>query len=166
MADEPARVLVEDRDAGDVARQQIRGELDPLPRRSERACEAARERRLADAGDVLQQKVALREQAYERQVDHLGLALDEAVDRAGDPAGRLLEVRRAVFRERRLALYDRLEIPGALGHPTALSAGTDAVEIGTRLSTPTASRIASRLARPNRASGSRCAPSAHSFQAL
>ena len=89
MEDELARVLVEDRDAGDVARQQIRRELDPLPRRSECACEAARERRLPDARDVLQQQVALGEQADEGEVDHLGLALDEAVDRGRDPAGRL-----------------------------------------------------------------------------
>ena len=141
---ELARVLMEDRDAGDVARQQIRCELDPLPRCPQCACEAARERRLPHARDVLQQQVTLGEQADEGQVDHLGLALDEAVDRGGDPPGGLLELGCALLREWRRARRDCLEICHALRHPATLSAGTGAAEIGVRSSTPTASRTASR----------------------
>ena len=39
--------------------------------------ERAGERRLAGAGHVLEQQVALGEQAHHRVVDHLGLALDD-----------------------------------------------------------------------------------------
>ena len=38
------------------------------------------ERRLADAGDVLDEQVALGHEAHERQVDLLPLALDHALD--------------------------------------------------------------------------------------
>ena len=135
---------MKDRDAGDVARQQVGGELDPLPGRPECAREAARERRLPHARDVLQQQVALGEQADEGQVDHLGLALDEAVDRGGDPPGGLLELGCAVLREWSRARHDCLEIRHALRHLATLSAATGAVEIGARSSTPSASRTASR----------------------
>ena len=39
-----------------------------------------RQRRLADAGDVLDQQVAAREQAGERELQRLGLADDDAVE--------------------------------------------------------------------------------------
>ncbi len=59
MEDESVLVLVEDRDAGHIARQQVGSELDALPRRPERAGEAARNRGLAHAGNVLEQQMPL-----------------------------------------------------------------------------------------------------------
>ena len=63
-----ARAVV-DRDADDVGRQQVARELDALVREAEHARERVRERRLADARDVLDQEVAAREQAGEREPD-------------------------------------------------------------------------------------------------
>ena len=62
-------VAVEDRDAEDVGRQQVAGELDALEVQPERCGQGMRQRGLADAGHVLDQQVAARQQAGERQPD-------------------------------------------------------------------------------------------------
>ena len=67
-------------DADDVGRQQVAGELDALEVQPERARQHVRERGLADAGQILDQQVAAREQAGEREADLLFLAEDDAAD--------------------------------------------------------------------------------------
>ena len=62
---ERLRALVEDRHAEHVGRQQVARELDARVLEAERRRERLGERRLADAGDVLDQQVAAREQARE-----------------------------------------------------------------------------------------------------
>jgi len=56
-----------DRDAKDVRRQQVAGELNALELQSEHARERERERGLADAGHVLDQQMSARQHAGQRQ---------------------------------------------------------------------------------------------------
>ena len=77
---------VVDRDADDVARQQVAGELDAAKRAAERRREGARERRLADAGDVLDEQVAARQQRDHRGADRLRLAADDFRDGILEPS--------------------------------------------------------------------------------
>ena len=75
----PLLALV-DGDAEDVGRQHVARELDALELQSERARQHVRERGLADAGNVLDQQVAAREQAGERHADLPFLAENDAAD--------------------------------------------------------------------------------------
>ena len=68
------------RHAGDVGRQEVGGELDAVAGAADRRRDRLGQRRLADAGDVLDEEVALGEEAHEREVDLLALALDHALD--------------------------------------------------------------------------------------
>ena len=77
--DELGRALVEDRDAEHVAREQVARELDAAQLAADGASERARERRLADAGHVLDEEVAAREQRHERELDDFGLALERTL---------------------------------------------------------------------------------------
>ena len=77
--------LVVDRHAGDVGGQQVGRELDAVPRDRQRGRQRAGQRGLAGAGHVLEQQVALGEQADDRVVDHLGLALDDVADVRAQP---------------------------------------------------------------------------------
>ena len=88
MEGEAGGVAVVDRHADDVGRQKIRGELDALQAEPEAGRERVRERRLAHAGQVLDQQVAAREQAREREPHRVGLAEQHAVDLALGRGGR------------------------------------------------------------------------------
>ena len=77
---ERLRALVEDRHAEHVGRQEVARELDARVLEAERRRERLRQRRLADAGNVLDQQVAAREQAGEREPQRLVLADDDAVE--------------------------------------------------------------------------------------
>ena len=68
------------RDAENVGGQQVAGELDALVVRADDPCHGMRECCLADAGHVLDQEVAPRQQAAERKADLLVLAQQDAVD--------------------------------------------------------------------------------------
>ena len=68
------------RHAGHVGRQEVGRELDALARAADRAGDRLRQRRLADARDVFDEEVPLGEQAHEREVDRVALALDHAFD--------------------------------------------------------------------------------------
>ncbi len=68
------------RHAGDVGRQEVGGELDAVARAADRRRDRLGQRGLADAGDVLDEEVALGEEAHEREVHLLALALDDALD--------------------------------------------------------------------------------------
>ena len=67
MEAERLRPLVEDRHAEHVGRQEVARELDARVLEAERRRQRLRQRRLADAGDVLDQQVAAREQAGQRE---------------------------------------------------------------------------------------------------
>ena len=68
------------RHAEHVGRQEVGRELDAVPGAGDRAGDRLRERRLADARDVLDEEVTLGEQAEEREAHLVGLALDDALD--------------------------------------------------------------------------------------
>ena len=85
--DELARPLIIDRDAHDVARQQIARELHAPQIPSDGARERARERRLADARDVLDEQVPSAEQRDERELHGLFLSLESAFDRVAQASG-------------------------------------------------------------------------------
>ena len=77
---ETAVIAVEDRGADDVGRQQVAGELDAPERQAEDRRQAAREQRLADAGNVLDQQVPVGEQAGDGEADLVLLAKDDLAD--------------------------------------------------------------------------------------
>ena len=72
--------LVVDADAEHVARQQVARELDAPQLAADGLGEGARERGLADAGDVLDEQVAAREERDERELDGVVLALEGPLD--------------------------------------------------------------------------------------
>jgi hypothetical protein len=78
MEFEGAAVALEDGHAGDVCRQQIAGELNPLKLEPERAGQGVGEGGLADSGNVLDEQVAASEQTSERQSNLRLLAEDDA----------------------------------------------------------------------------------------
>src|SRR6476661_3445924 len=69
-----------DRHAGDVAREQVGRELDAAVRALDRGREGAGELGLAGAGEVLEEHVALGEQAGQREARHVLLAQDGLLD--------------------------------------------------------------------------------------
>jgi hypothetical protein len=105
---ELARSLIEDRDAGDVGGQQVRGELDPAPLAAYGGGDGAGQRCLADAGDVLDQQMALGEEPGERQPDHLGLAEHDRGDVGRQPGSDIGEALHLVGGKRRRTLGHRV----------------------------------------------------------
>mgnify|MGYP000504077994 CR=1 FL=1 len=77
---EIARVRLVDGHADDVGRQQVAGELDAAEAQAEGARQAVGEGGLAHARQVLDQQVAARQQAGQRQPYLPGLADDQALD--------------------------------------------------------------------------------------
>ena len=75
-----AGFLVEDRHAGDVRRQQIRGALDALHIHRDRTGQGPRQHGLAGAGHIFQQHMAAAQQRHHGQFDHRALADDDALD--------------------------------------------------------------------------------------
>ncbi len=65
-----------DADADEVGREQVGRELDPLPAAVDRRRERLGEARLADTRDVLDEEMALREQAHHGEFDRIGLAVE------------------------------------------------------------------------------------------
>ena len=72
------RGAVEDRNAEDVGRQQVAGELHALPVEAQHPRQRMRQRGLADAGHVFDQQVAARQQAGQARRICCGLAEDDA----------------------------------------------------------------------------------------
>jgi len=85
-------LLAVDRHAGDVAGQQVRGELDAPDGAVDRAGERFRQRRLAHAGDVLEQQVSLCEQHGHGEAYQLAAAGDHGLHRGAHRRGGLGEV--------------------------------------------------------------------------
>ena len=80
MEAECARLGVEDRHAQHVGGQQVARELDARVFETEGRRERLRERRLADAGNVLDQQVAAREETGEGEPQRIALADDDAIE--------------------------------------------------------------------------------------
>ena len=77
--DELAAALVVDADAEDVAREQVAGELHAAQLAADGLGDGARERRLADAGHVLDEQVAAGEERDERELDGVLLAFERTL---------------------------------------------------------------------------------------
>src|SRR5262249_55753809 len=80
--------LIEDRGARDVGGHQVRRELDARERHVEGLREAARDQRLREPRIVLDQDVAVGEEAEQHELERLPLADDGALD-LGEDAVRL-----------------------------------------------------------------------------
>ena len=78
---ERARATIEDRHTEDVGGQQVAGELDALELQPDQPCEHMGERGLAHAGYVLDQQVAARDQAGQREAQFVPLAEDDVAGR-------------------------------------------------------------------------------------
>ena len=77
--------LVVDRRAGHVGGHQVGRELDPAEAQSGRLREGARHQRLGQAGEILDQDVAVGEQAEQDELERLTLADDRALDLVEQP---------------------------------------------------------------------------------
>src|SRR5690606_21568638 len=77
---EAPRLGMEDRHARDVAREEIRSELDAFEAGAERLGEAPGEHRLSEAGHILDQKMAASEEGSESHANDIVLADDDATD--------------------------------------------------------------------------------------
>ncbi len=84
---ELAQFLVEGADPGQVARQQVRRELNPPDRAVDGPGQRLGQLGLADAGHVLDEHVPLGEQDGHRQPDRLGLAGDHRLHGRADAMG-------------------------------------------------------------------------------
>jgi hypothetical protein len=97
---ESAVALVVDREPDDVGRQEVGGELDALEGAVDGLCERLRERRLADAGDVLDEKVPTRQKRDGREPHGLGLPANHTLDRPTQPRHALRRLGRRHRRDR------------------------------------------------------------------
>ena len=77
---EVGAALVVDRDAEDVAGQEVTGELDAPEIAADGAGQGASEGRLAHTGHVLDQQMTAAKQRHERKLDHIGFALERPFD--------------------------------------------------------------------------------------
>jgi len=90
---EPSRLLIEDADTGDVAGQEVRGELDATAGGALDALrDGPRQRCLAGSGYVFQEQVSFTDQGREGQLDRAGLphhdlfdVRDKATEHVGEP---------------------------------------------------------------------------------
>ena len=74
------RLLVEDRDARHIRRQQVRSELDSAEGAAERPGEGLRQDGLPGAGDILEEDVAAAHERHERELDLVMLAKNDPLD--------------------------------------------------------------------------------------
>ena len=77
---ELAGLLVEYVDAGNIGGQEIGRELDAAESAAQRPRQRLRQRRLAHAGHVLQQDMAVGEESNQKQFDRRRLSDDDASD--------------------------------------------------------------------------------------
>ena len=76
MKNQRLRGRIQRRKTNDIRRQQIGGELNTAKIQTERRGKGFRERRLARAGQILEQQMPAREQTGDRERNHLLLADD------------------------------------------------------------------------------------------
>ena len=125
---ELARRLVVDGHAGHVRGEQVGGELDPADGAVDRAGQGLGEERLADAGHVFEQQVALGQQHCQGELGGFGLAVDHGVDGGQDAFARGAEGRR---RPRRPGLWPLSWLPAVRSTPgEALPAGESLIDRG------------------------------------
>ena len=86
-------LLVVDRQAGHVGREQVRRELDPPERAAQAAGDRLREDGLAGPRHVLDEEMAAAQQGDERETDLVMLADDDALDIGEDLVPGLLDLR-------------------------------------------------------------------------
>ena len=98
-----AGLLVEDAHAGDVAGQQVGGELDAREAAVDRAGQRLGEERLADARVVLDDDVAAGQQRDDAGLDDLVLAEDDRRDVGGDAVRPVRDLLQLALAEGRLA---------------------------------------------------------------
>ena len=89
LEDERAALGLPDRDAEDIGREHVGGELDALEAGADGSRQRGGQRGLADAGDVLDQQVTARHQADHGEAHHLRLADQGAADVRLQPADQL-----------------------------------------------------------------------------
>src|SRR5205807_45696 len=82
---ELASALIENRDAGDIAWQQVGCELNALERAANGASDGFCEHCFADAGDILNEEVAAAQNGNECQAYSIVFADDDALDVGDDP---------------------------------------------------------------------------------
>src|SRR5581483_11382491 len=104
-------VAVVDRHADDVGRQHVARELDAVEVEAQQLRQHMRERRLADAGEILDQQVPAREQAGEREPDLTLFAEDDLARLLND----------ALYRRKCHSRVDR-RIPEFTGKPISWDA--------------------------------------------
>ena len=85
-------LLVVDREAGHVRRQEVRRELDAAEGTAETLRDGLGQDGLAGAGDVLDEEVAATEERHEREPDLAMLADDDSLDIREDAVARLLDL--------------------------------------------------------------------------
>jgi hypothetical protein len=76
--------LIENGNAQDIGRQQIRCELDAMKIGIDRACQCLRHGRFTCAGDIFQQHMATAEKGSEQSADGDRLALNDLFDIGGN----------------------------------------------------------------------------------
>ena len=109
----------------DVGRQQVGGELDPAEMAVDGPRQCFGQAGLADPWHILDQEVALGDHAEQREVDDLGLALDDPLDVGGDGAEDLREaglVRHGFLRRQGFGSSVRGLVSGSGGERSALVA--------------------------------------------
>ena len=77
---ELAGSLVEHHHPGDVGREQVGGELDPLPGSGDRVGDRLCEARLAGAGDVIEEQMTLGQQTAQGETDLVAFAANHLID--------------------------------------------------------------------------------------
>jgi len=92
LESERGALLVVDGDAGDVARQQVAGELHASKGEIERPCERLGKSRLADTRHVFEQQMPASRESGQGQLDHRFLALERAGDVAFQRGGKRLRL--------------------------------------------------------------------------
>ena len=98
---------VEDADAGHIARQKIRRELDALERRADAAGDRLGQDRLANAGHVFDQDMPAAEQRNQHKLDFAALADYYTLNVAGYARSQFLNS--LYLHERGCSLYGRIE---------------------------------------------------------
>ena len=84
VRDEPAILRLKDHRADHVARQQIRGELDPLEAQAEGGAKAAHQEGFGEAGHALEQDVSIGQQRHQESFNNRGLTNHGATDLGRD----------------------------------------------------------------------------------
>ena len=154
---EVAVALVPDRRAGDVGGEQVRRELDAAEAEPARLGERARGQRLREPGHVLEQDVAVGEQAEQDELELLALADDRAldlVDQAAAELGQLPQLHQTCSRAVTTRSRSASSIPGPWRSAGCGRSG----RTSSQASSPRTARARSGSARDRSRGATRAAP--------